>query len=865
MAAKDQHNLETIVVNALALTSPEERSAFVDTACGGDDAMRARITALLRTLAEADDSHRPDAPDAGRARASGRNARAPEGVGTWIGPYQLVEKLGEGSFGLVYLAEQDAPVRRRVALKLVKHGIDSWTMLERFKIEGRALALMDHPNIAKVLDAGTTAAGRPYFVMELVRGVPITEYCDAQGLDCRRRLELMIPVCRAIQHAHQKGIIHRDIKPSNVLVTTQDEVPVPKVIDFGVAKAVGQERLGPDDLTEFRQIIGTPAYMSPEQVGLDGVDIDTRSDIYSLGVLLYELLTGATPFSRSELGSSRLSDLWRLVREVEPPRPSARVGPRGDKAASARRRGADPASLSKRLRGDLDWIVLKCLEKDRSRRYETANGLALDIERHLKNEPVLASPPSVLYRLKKFSRRNLGAVVAATMTLVALAAGLVTSLVLLNASRERSNEVLRLSDMRVIEELNAGYKGLLALDPRARHDAMADWAERAHGVLSRRASHRATLERLRRRGTRVEAVAGPSPGPGVAGPGRRPSPRWRFADMPTQWQHDLLQQLVAELDDLRGTEDKLARVEGWLRRSPSEREVADRWDEAAAAIESRHGFRLGRQDGLFPLGTDPGSGLWEFVDLNSGLAPERDGAGHCVAGPETGVVFVLIPGGKFRMGSPPDEPGRKLGETRHDAEVSPFLISKYEITQAQWARATGPSPSRFPDPLGPADNVSWTAARAFCRKAGYRLPSEAQWEFACRGGTAGPYSSEAPLDDLGWYKKNSGNSTHPVGRKRPNPFGLYDMHGNVLEWCQDVYDEDYYRRPEASGLDPVNDATDEGRSARAHRVLRGGPFDGEPGFCRCADRWWQPPDVEVKEHGVRPTWPFRGPGEGPRP
>jgi serine/threonine protein kinase len=555
MDSKNQTILETFVQNLLASTSAEQRNVSVEKACGGDEEMRALVTALLNASPGGSDP----VPLAGQTLPVDADAQDPAAIAMRIGNYTLLEKLGAGSFGIVYLAEQVTPVQRRVALKLLKQGIDSWTLLERFKMESQALALMDHPNIAKVLDAGTTISGRPYFVMELVQGIPITTYCDERGLDCRKRLELMIPVCKAIQHAHQKGIVHRDIKPSNALVTLRDDVPAPMVIDFGVAKAVRQGLLGPSDLTECHQIVGTPAYMSPEQVGLDGIDIDTRSDIYSLGVLLYELLTGTTPFSESEYGYTRRDEIFRLIREVDPPKPSARVSSKGNRTEAARNRGMDPASLARLLHGDLDWIVMKCLEKDRSRRYETANGLALDIGRFLKCEPVLASPPSMVYRLRKFALRRMGTVIVSMSVAITLAAALVTSLVLLGSYRERAIEVLRLSDLDVIDHLNNAYSGLTRIDYRRRHAAMAIWVDRAREVLSRRASHRATLEKLRRSGTRVASTLGaPTSTAQQSTPdGREP---WRFADTPTQWQHDLLQKLVARLDDLQGKSDKLARV-----------------------------------------------------------------------------------------------------------------------------------------------------------------------------------------------------------------------------------------------------------------------------------------------------------------
>src|SRR5689334_6660478 len=343
-----------------------------------------------------------------------------------IGRYKILQKLGEGGCGVVYMAEQTDPVRRRVALKVIKLGMDTRHVIARFEAERQALALMDHPNIAKVLDAGATETGRPYFVMELVKGIRTTDYCDQNHLSTAERLGLFTQVCHAIQHAHQKGIIHRDIKPSNILVTLHDGVPVPKVIDFGIAKATEHPLTEKTVFTAFGLFMGTPAYMSPEQAELSGLDIDTRSDIYALGVLLYELLTGRTPFDAKELLQAGLDEMRRRIREDEPMRPSTRLSTMldADLTQVAQQRRSEPAKLTRFIRGDLDWIVMKCLEKDRARRYETANGLAMDLRRHLNNEPVVARPPSAAYRFQKLVRRNKLAVAAVSAVAVALLLGL---------------------------------------------------------------------------------------------------------------------------------------------------------------------------------------------------------------------------------------------------------------------------------------------------------------------------------------------------------------------------------------------------------------------------------------------------------
>jgi serine/threonine protein kinase/tetratricopeptide (TPR) repeat protein len=538
-------SIDRILSEALELPPPQ-RSAFLDQACGSDAELKMKVRDLIAALERSPeflasptaDVLPPDDPAGSSTARPVHDSHSASEIpaGTRIGPYKLLERIGEGGFGAVYLAEQREPVQRRVALKIIKLGMDTRQVIARFEAERQALAMMDHPNIARVLDGGATDAespwgpGRPYFVMELVKGVPITQFCDEQRLALRERLALFIDACHAVQHAHQKGVIHRDLKPSNVMVSRHDDKPVVKIIDFGIAKATGGRLTDKTLFTELRQLIGTPAYMSPEQAGLSDLDVDTRSDIYSLGVLLYELLTGTAPFEPERLRSADFDELWRIIREEEPPKPSTRVSvlrgeprpsgrglsePRASASGSgdlvvehplphgrgsdrsgrgsdqpsraddsgaaglktpslrpsvpsslaadiARFRRTDLSALTRTLRGDLDWIVMKCLEKDRTRRYETANGLALEVERYLKNEPVLAGPPSRLYRLRKFVRRNRAMVTATTMVVAALLAGTAgTTFGLLRAEQRRAEaEAAREQTQQVSDFQSAMLRGI---------------------------------------------------------------------------------------------------------------------------------------------------------------------------------------------------------------------------------------------------------------------------------------------------------------------------------------------------------------------------------------------------------------------
>jgi formylglycine-generating enzyme required for sulfatase activity/serine/threonine protein kinase len=906
-----------------------------------------------------------------------------------IDSFRLISKLGEGGMGVVYVAEQTQPVRRQVAIKLVKSGVDSEEVIARFHAERQALALMNHKNIAQILDGGVFK-GRPYFVMELIAGIPITEYCDRRALSVADRLRLFVEVCQGVQHAHQKGVIHRDLKPSNVLVAEEDGVASPKIIDFGIAKAVTNRLLEATVHTEMGRIIGTPDYMCPEQADISALDIDTRADVYSLGAMLYELLSGCTVFGLAERRAG-LDEIRNAIAMQDPIRPSARMMQDQPLVNErARYRSSEPDSLARLLRQDLDWITLRSLERDRVRRYASASELAADVSRFLRQEPVVARPPSTSYRVSKFVRRHKVMISATVLVFAALVVGAIVSTTQYfhaESERVRADDLRRESDKaRAAEEVQRRraerqYEEIIRLadlkrlaDARATSEklwpahsenveAMEAWlAKRAAPLQENLQRHEATLASLRNQASEYDAEqqrydreTHPRVGElakekakllrlndeldavrivngerqtdvnaelieglqesiaqaekAIAELAKTVEERrtWRLPNEETQWQHDMLVGLVRDLqlftntDAITGT---VASVEARLRfartvekKSVSGPRVAARWDEAIANIaqlEIYHGLELNPQLGLVPLRRDPHSGLWEFGHIQTGTQPQVDSKNAWRMTAETGLVFVLVPGGKFWMGAQKDDPtGRNYDPQAdsnqgpvHEIDLDPFFVSKYEMTQSQWHRFTGVNPSNYDSswiwkgnppadrpicvntPWNPVENLSWLECKEVLGRLDLVLPTEAQWEYAARAGTETPWWSGDKRESIGihragnladgWTRAKGGPATWPyedwedyrivhgpVGECKPNAFGLHDTIGNVWEWCLDAhvsYDEVITRG------DGLRSATGD-----EFRIFRGGSFGNPASQARSAFRNSNAPGHHNVNHGVRPA------------
>ena len=749
-----------------------------------------------------------------------------------IGPYRILSRLGEGGMGSVYLAEQQEPVKRRVALKLIKLGMDSRSVVARFEQERQALALMQHDGIAKIYDCGTSDRGQPFFVMEHVKGIPLATYCDQNRLPLEDRIHLIQQVCAAVQHAHQKGVVHRDLKPGNVLVTEDNGVRQVKIIDFGLAKAMGQKLVEATLFTETGQVVGTPEYMAPEQADPTNQDIDTRTDVYSIGVMAYEVLTGQLPFTTQQLRGGGLMEAQRVLREVDPPKPSTSLSKLGESASAiATARRMTPSALRRTLKSDLDWVVLKALEKDRARRYESADALSVDLQRYLDHEPVLAGPPSTWYRAQKLVRRYRTQFVSLALVLCALGAGLALAVVSWNEAETRRIEAeeqrliatdnlknfQRLRDAVRLQQFTRRAKAFTETSRDA--DGMETWQRAIAAWLAGMDDHQESLAALRARGA------------------KETDSTYRFEDPADQFLHDALQKLVADLAAFRGEQGEEKAVANKLRWARQARQKTvdahqDRWQKAIAELADHPKFSgkpIAPQEGLVPLGVDPDTGdqkLQAFAFLRSA------GDGYDLSKPwevdaNSPIVFVLLPGAQTMIGNPAKD-AMKAEAPQQQVTLAPFFLAKHELTQAQWTRLwERPNPSvksaatiknSYSEKMWfhPAENMSWLEASELAARHGLSLPTEAQWEYGCRAGTTTQWHFGDTLEDVAPDNKGRFNAADgfksrealqlyfedseyfpelddgwpfhaPVHAFEPNAFGLYNMHGNVAELTRDAY------------------------------------------------------------------------------
>ncbi len=856
--------------------------------------------------------------DSGRVPSSPRAASG--SVPERIGPYEIEGVLGEGGMGTVYLGMQHDPTRR-VAVKVVRVGYGRPDVVRRFEAEQQAIARLNHAYIAKVYRAGVTEESVPYFAMEYVDGKPLLDYCDAERLTIRERLELFRKVCDGVQHAHQKAIIHRDLKPSNIMVAEEDGNAVPKIIDFGLAKSLE------DPLTEHTQLtggpgstLGTPHYMSPEQA-TGAKSIDTRTDVYALGAVLYGMLTGRSLFDFETIRDRAVERVFDLITNQDPVPPSDRLG-RDEEAARehASRARTSSASLARALRGDLDRIVLMCVRKEPERRYASAAELSEDVLAYLENRPVEASRPSAAYRTRKFLRRNRFFVtVAATLVLglavafavvndarlEAVAAASVTEQASRRAARnldlanERLAEFERMADVKRIQERIAEANSDLWPARPDKVAAMEAWLRESEEMADRLEGHRATLDAMRRGGVRdVDAATD--------------AETWIFEDPRDQWMHDTLAALVADLERFcrPATPNERGGLLADLRARLAvaraiERETIDEprelWDEAIASIADRDecpmygGLVLTPQLGLVPMGRDPESGLWEFgVWQQTGEVPQRGPDGRLAFDESSGIVLVLVPEGSFEMGAV----GVNGAFPVHTVALDAFFISKYEMTQAQWEAFTGENPAYYAPSTGeyrsnwdrlpesekqlrrhPIENLTWAEYAEVLRRLDLGLPTEAQWEYAARAGTSTTWwSGDDPASVAGaanlhdrfaatvfpaeWGAPEAfddGFVVHgPVGRFRANPWGLHDVMGNVLEFCRDGF-ANYDR--------PVREGDGERRSEGPifSYSIRGGCYLSGLDAVRSVHRNASSPTQRSDQLGVRPMREIvsAAPEEGP--
>jgi len=817
----DWERIKQVLAEAVARNSPAERAAYLDGACRGDDRLRAEVEKLLLAHDQAGAFlEDPVAPPQHSTIVLPEPLT--EKPGDRIGRYKLLQQIGEGGCGVVYMAEQEEPIRRRVALKVIKLGMDTKQVIARFEAERQALALMDHPNIAKVLDAGATDTGRPYFVMELVRGIKITDYCDQNNLSTGQRLDLFVQICHAIQHAHQKGVIHRDIKPSNILVMLADDVPVPKVIDFGIAKAIGERLTDKTVFTRFEQFIGTPAYTSPEQAGLSGLDVDTRSDIYSLGVLLYELLTGRTPFEPKTLAQAGLEEIIRCIREDEPPKPSTRLmrlEPK-EQTTTAQRRATEPPKLIRLLRGDLDWIVMKCLEKNRTRRYATANEPARDIECHSNHQPVSAAAPTLGYRAAKYVRRHRRVLATAGAFVVLLFLG--TTLSVWQARRAGEAEKERASLRNVRWALETALPEIERLLDKDDYTTAFKLVEQAQPFIADNPRFQAVSARV------VGVISVETMPPGA-------------------------QVFIRDYSDLNPKWEPIGKSPLYQVKVP---QGFKRWKIILPEYEYTEGA----------LFVD-----WKRVALKVKL----DKAGTISPG------MVRIQGQKFKPIL-----GWLDSSALPELNLSDFLLDRYEVSnrrykefveaggyqkpeywkhkfvkdgiELSWQAAmrlfvdqTGqPGPATWRNgtfPTGeedyPVGGVSWYEATAYAEFAGKRLPTVYHWSLAAGDSRYVDVSFLIPLSNFG------GKDPAPVGTYQGmSSYGIYDMAGSLKEWCFNEAPEGYRVMTGAAWNEPeymFNYADkyppffrEDNFGFRCMKLLTD---DGVWEQATCSVPWWHPP------------------------
>jgi formylglycine-generating enzyme required for sulfatase activity/tRNA A-37 threonylcarbamoyl transferase component Bud32 len=788
--------------------------------------------------------------------------------------FDLVGRLGQGGMGEVFLAEQKDRLHRRVVIKLIKLGMDTREVLARFESERQTLAQMNHAYIAQVHDAGTTSRGRPYFVMEYVPGQAISSYCAEHQLDVRQRVELFQKVCEAVQHAHQKGVIHRDLKPSNILVMQQDGVELPKVIDFGLAKAIEGPLTERTALTLVKRAVGTPAYMSPEQAGAVAAPVDTRTDVYSLGVVLYELLAGELPLP---LASTSEADLLQKLREEDPPPPSRKL-----------KNVTDPAV--REVQGDLDWIALKALEKEPRRRYASCSELAHDLNRYLRHEVVDVGPPGQWYRFTKFVRRHRAAVAAVLAVVMSLALGLVIALHSRDQAiasealaRAEAEKVLGLSNKTILEELTARATNLWPCEPALLPDlrTLLDDAEELAADLP---EHVAFLKQLR----------------SEAGEASDPTSR---SQRQTEWLIQHFTELVEQLQDFTDPQEGLiSNVRERVDRVPrvvqaTLTDAGDLWEEAIEFIADPdlcpdyRGLEIEPQLGLIPLEPDPGSGLYDFYVWESGLPPERhEDTENWLIIDETALVLTLVPGDAWVIGAQTQDPEADHYDAfaaphdmpPHEVVLDPFFLSRYEMTRGQWHRIRGWAPPQYDwqeattelkEGSGhyPVTNISWVQTELTLRQVGLTIPTEAQWEYASRARTSTPWwtgaephllaysdnlldqnvSSHPGASPLVVEEWNDGFRLYaPVGWFRDNDFGLFDVCGNVKEWCRDF--EARYGRDKARGGDGLHMA-----SETEERAARGGHFSSRAAMARHTRREHYSSSAAEHFIGVRPSRPLR--------